>query len=168
MPWHSQPGLFFQTLRLPGQATFQYQQLSAIRAIQADFAISRPAFQAHPLVTINKQGKAALGSLIRQLPCVEPYELPVSRRKLPKLDEQATAFGRTWPMAGAWWIAHVSPGGVTAMLILEDTLQDEELLPARMGMGCKMATRGIAHDRRSTRHLPSQAIQQATLYPLYG
>src|SRR5690606_39687081 len=110
----------------------------------------------------------ALGSLIRQLPCVEPYELPVSRRKLPKLDEQATAFGRTWPMAGAWWIAHVSPGGVTAMLILEDTLQDEELLPARMGMGCKMATRGIAHDRRSTRHLPSQAIQQATLYTLYG
>ena len=70
--------------------------------------------------------------------------------ELPEPHEDGAAFPRSGYMRGAGWVAEIAAGRVVAMLILEDTVQYEDLLAAMMRVTRESAASRVAYNRRRT------------------
>ena len=138
-----------------------------------DMLTAGPALKAHVLevITIQRLTRNA-GAVLRR------DERPVGRigmdaqtviwPKLPQLDEDRAPLRRPRRVTRARRIADVGADRVVTALVLEHTLQNEELLTATVHMRRELAAGRVAHDRRRARHLATDPFQHLALDADHG
>lgn len=66
-------------------------------------------------------------------------------------------------MPGCWRIADVSAGGIIAMFVLKDAVENDELFATAMGVGRKQTSGCVTDDGGGACHLPANPIQHPAI-----
>ena len=138
-----------------------------------DFCIRCPAFQSYLFARVSEQrhdlhSRPILCRQKRHLGSVELDTRAVVGGKLPQLDEDDATHVGSGDVPRRWRVADIRTDRVVAVLVLEDSLDHEELFSAFVRMCREMAARRVSDDRGRSCHLVADTIEHAAFDSRHG
>src|SRR5579883_743312 len=162
------PGAGGVAAMLVGIGAFEDENLLAAAMVMQRIGFSGvPAKKVDALGAMLVQQHLVIGIGLARCPCrlarVEDDAPRVVGSELPQLDEEDAARGGIGRMARPRRIAQIGAGGIVAMLVGEDAVEDEDFLAAAMLVRGKAAAGREADKARRPRHLAAVALQHLAL-----